>query len=39
MVAAGKLDAAVVAALQRRSDEVRAVRERYLDDRNGAPRP
>ena len=39
MVAAGKLDAAVVDALQRRSAEVRAVRERYFDDRKGAPRP
>ena len=39
MVAAGKLDAAVVAALQRRADEVRAVRERYFDERKGAARP
>ena len=39
MVAAGKLDAAVVDALKRRSAEVRAVRERYFDDRKGALRP
>ena len=39
MVAAGKLDAAVVDALRRRTAEVRAVRERYFDDRKGAPRP
>ena len=32
MAAAGKLDAAVVDALRRRIDEVRAVRERYIDD-------
>lgn len=38
MVAAGKLDAAVVDALRRRSDEVRAVRERYSDARNGSAR-
>ncbi|HRT05920.1 MAG TPA: HD domain-containing protein, partial [Kiritimatiellia bacterium] len=39
MVAAGKLDGTVVAALRRRADEVRAVRERYVDERKGAARP
>lgn len=34
MVAAGKLDPTVVAALRRQSDEARAVRERYSDDRS-----
>ena len=33
MAAAGKLDAAVVAALKRRGDEVRAVQEHYANDR------
>ena len=39
MVAVGKLDATVVAALRRRADDVRAVRERYADDRKVKPRP
>ena len=39
MAAAGKLDAAAVAALHRRAAEAREVQDRFQDHRPGAPRP